>query len=220
MPEQPRLSESLGRPPANKGKTYPTNRLLPEEVRALLDACGSDSLGKRNRALLMCLYRTGATISEVLDLLVDDVNVDERTLRFVGGRKHQPRDLGIDDPLRDALTEWMDERSKLSLPDPFLFCHIGYWRDIYKGGQRLSADAIRDMLKAVTASAGLTATRVHAQAFRFTLAAELIEEGWPIPYIQKQLGFSQFTSMNKLIDLLRLPYPSDAEVSAVVRTRA
>jgi integrase len=75
------------------------------------------------------------------------------------------------------------------------------------------------MLRALCSRAELGETRVHPQAFRHSFAAELIGEGWPLPYIQRQLGITTFRNIDTLLNNLGLPQPADDEVMAVVRTR-
>lgn len=48
-------------------RTYPADRLTPEEVQAVISACSATSrTGIRNRALLTLLYRSGLRISEAI----------------------------------------------------------------------------------------------------------------------------------------------------------
>ncbi|HDK45789.1 MAG TPA: hypothetical protein ENG94_05870 [Actinobacteria bacterium] len=65
-----------GRTPANKGKTYPAEILTSDEFQALLARIPTTpSLGLRNRALIVLLYRTGLRHPEALDLRPEDVDL-------------------------------------------------------------------------------------------------------------------------------------------------
>src|SRR5205807_2597622 len=61
-----------------KGQRYPPEVRSQEEVERLLDACGRSFTGRRNRALLVLLWRCGLRLSEALALEPRDVRSWER----------------------------------------------------------------------------------------------------------------------------------------------
>ena len=65
--------------------------LSVEEVDALINAVErTDEFGTRDRAILEFLYSTGARISEMIDLRVGDLYIDEMIVRLFGkGRKER-----------------------------------------------------------------------------------------------------------------------------------
>lgn len=77
----------------NKRATHQAVAYLePEEARALIAAVDTSSpRGRRDHALLLLLYNTGARISEALTLRADDLRLDRpRQARFLGkGRKER-----------------------------------------------------------------------------------------------------------------------------------
>jgi site-specific recombinase XerD len=84
------------RPPAVPEQPVPV--LTEEELRALLRACEGDRSvsGLRDLAIVRIFIDTGARLSEVATLRVDDVNLDAGTLQFLGkGRRvrHNPISL-------------------------------------------------------------------------------------------------------------------------------
>jgi len=62
-----------------------------EEVDALINAVErTDEFGTRDRAILEFLYSTGARISEMIDMRVGDLYLDEQIVRLFGkGRKER-----------------------------------------------------------------------------------------------------------------------------------
>lgn len=221
MSEPPRLSPFLGRPAASKGKKLPPTLLQPDEVEALLAACdqGPEAMRTRNRALIMLLYRTGTTIGEALALRLADIDLPGRSIHIDGGGNLAKRTLGMDESLHGMLVTWLDRRRALDLSGDRLLCNTGYGPGERLKGGPLSPPAVRHMLRVLCPRAGLGETRVHPQAFRHSFAAELIGEGWPLPYIQRQLGITTFRNIDTLLNNLGLPQPADDEVMAVVRTR-
>jgi site-specific recombinase XerD len=59
--------------------------LTDAELRALLKACeGSDSIARRDTAILRVFIDTGARLSEVANLSMENVDLDDQTLTVVG----------------------------------------------------------------------------------------------------------------------------------------
>lgn len=155
-------------------------------MRALIEACGRRSpTGKRNRALIVVLWRAGLRISEALSLQVNDVG--DGWLRVERGKGGKARTVGMDPEAFAVLERWMDERRRqrrqgrpLTARAP-LFCTLkGGWMD----------DAyVRRLLRRLAKKAGVQ-KRVHPHGLRHTHANELAEEGVAMPIIQAQLGHS------------------------------
>src|SRR5439155_10907863 len=75
-------AEGVVRPKVPKSLPHP---LTVEEVEALLAARGAgDVPGLRDRAIMETLYGAGLRISELVGLDVDDVDLDEGSVRAFG----------------------------------------------------------------------------------------------------------------------------------------
>jgi site-specific recombinase XerD len=78
-------------------RRFPPEVLNDAEVRALLHACGDRTLPeRRNRALLVLLYRSGLRISEALMLHPKDIDLDSGTVRVLFAKGGRSRTVGID----------------------------------------------------------------------------------------------------------------------------
>jgi site-specific recombinase XerD len=202
-----------GERPPNYGRTFPPTLLQPEEVVRLMHTCDPDKRGLRLRAVIAVLYRAGPLISEALALRLGDVDLEQRTLRFASHRQAD-RTVGMDGTAFAVMEEWLTFRE--SLPGDLVFCTINRPEP---GGPVHSAyfrTAFGDLAKA----AGLAGTRVHPQAFRHSLAAELIIEGWPLSFIQAQLGIKTLYAMDRFLKNLDIGPPQPEDVRRVIRTRA
>ncbi len=173
--------ESNGRPPANKGLKYPAEVLNPGEVRALIGACSSDSpTWLRNRALIVLLYRTGLRCSEALHLDPKDIDFELGAVSVLHGKGDRRRTVGIDAGALEVVEGWTERRAKLELDrNAPLFCSLT--------GGRLAGSYVRTILPQLAEAAGV-AKRVHPHGLRHTHAFELLQEGVPLPIIQRQLG--------------------------------
>jgi site-specific recombinase XerD len=204
--------------PPNEDKKLPPTYLQPGDVEALLDACDQTQHPVRNRALVTFLYRTGAVIGEALSVRLPDIDLTDNTVRLTG-EKLADRTVGIDQPLHQALSEWLQERATLDLEGDWVFCRLSKKTGAAgQPGDALSYERVQWLWKVLTKAAGL-GTRVHAQAFRHSFAVELIGEGWPLPYIQRQLGITVFRNLDTFMKNLDMRLPNEDEVVAVIHTR-
>ena len=73
-----------GRPPKNKGLSFPADPPRVEEIVAVMRAAGDGPDGARLRALIVILWRAGLRISEALDLAETDL---DRARGAVGVRR-------------------------------------------------------------------------------------------------------------------------------------
>jgi site-specific recombinase XerC len=184
--------------------------LSPEEVKALLVACGGDSRSAvRDHALLVVMWRAGLRCSEALELRPCDVNFGAGTIRVRFGKGRKARTVGTDDAALAAVSVWLDARSAAGVIDGPLFCRL-------KGqpGAPLSTRYVRAQIARLAVRAGVR-HRVHPHAMRHTHAVELRREGWQIPQISRQLGHSSIATTQTYVDHL---YP--AEVIDLARARS
>lgn len=71
------------------------NVLSIDEVESLLDINLKDQYGYRNKAMLELLYATGLRVTELVNLKLSDINIDECVLRTIGkGNKERIIPIG------------------------------------------------------------------------------------------------------------------------------
>ena len=81
-----------------KGVKYPIEILERREIEALLAGCGTSPTGRRDRAVLTLLWRSGLRISEALALRQADVNLAAGTVRVLRGKNGKARTVALDAP--------------------------------------------------------------------------------------------------------------------------
>jgi integrase/recombinase XerD len=172
-------SEGVVRPKVPKNLPRP----LPlEDVEAILAAPpDGDVPGIRDRAILETLYGAGLRISELVGLDVDDVDLDEGSVRVLGkGSKERVVPLGsvatqaVGAYLRRARPALARESS-----GPALFLNL-------RGG-RLTRQGSTGVLKNAAARAGVT-KRVTPHTLRHSFATHLLEGGADVRVVQELLG--------------------------------
>jgi integrase len=220
-----RRSPRKGTEPLNKGKRYPAEPLTGAEVYELLRACdrmarrpetgGTIGAAKRNRALIMVLWRSGLRCAEVLALMPKDVDLEAGRIAVLRGKGAKRRTVGLDREACAMLAEWMAERAQLGVGvGEAVFCVInGPTR-----GQAINAPYVRDLLKRLARNAGIQ-KRVHPHGFRHTYAAWLLEQGVPVLDLQKMLGHTDPVMTFHYADHL-LPFQALERVNGVQWPRA
>ena len=194
-----------GKAPALKGKgarrpgetekdrePLPPDVLAPEQVRAMLEACGTSTTGIRNAAMLATLYGSAIRISEACGLYPADLNLAAGEGLLDGGalylraRKGGHHDtIAISRAMVPYLVAWTERRASLGLNgrDPY-FCAIA--GDSL--GNPTSASYWRHLLPKLAEKAGIEGLRVHPHGLRRTAATHMRDAGVPLDVIQRQLG--------------------------------
>ncbi|HUH08421.1 MAG TPA: site-specific tyrosine recombinase XerD [Egibacteraceae bacterium] len=154
--------------------------LSVEQVERLLAApVGEDPAALRDRGMLELLYGAGLRVSELVDLDVDDVDVESRTVRCVGkGDKERMVPLG--GAARAAIEAWVVRgRASLGPKSPALFCNQRGGRLTRQGGWKIvkrHADAV-----------GLS-RQVSPHTLRHSFATHLLDNGADVRVVQELLG--------------------------------
>lgn len=155
-----------------------------EQVSALLAATdGEDVQQLRDKALLELLYATGARVSEVVNLNVDDV-VDLEMVRLTGKGDKQ-RIVPVGSYARAALDAYLVRgRPVLSVrgrATPALFLGVR--------GQRVSRQNAWLIIRAAAERAGLD-IEVSPHTLRHSFATHLLAGGADVRVVQELLGHS------------------------------
>ena len=160
-----------------------------EQMTALLDATGSDDPASlRDRALLELLYATGARISEIVALNVDDVPDDSDFVRVVGKGSKQ-RLVPVGSFARAALQTYLVRVRPLysarGRSTPALFLGLR--------GDRLSRQGAWLIIQSAARRAGLE-QHISPHTFRHSFATHLIAGGADVRVVQELLGHSSVTT--------------------------
>lgn len=165
-------------------------KALPvEDVLRLLDhGAGPGVRGLRDRALLELLYSTGARISEVVGLDLDDLDSDQRTV-LLDGKGGKQRRVPVGGPALEALDAYL-VRGRPGLAargrgDPAIF--------VNSRGGRLSRQSAWTALNRAAERAGI-GTDVSPHVLRHSFATHLLEGGADVRVVQELLGHSSVTS--------------------------
>jgi integrase/recombinase XerD len=156
--------------------------LTIDQVERLLAAPDPESpLGIRDRALLELLYATGARVSEVVQLDVDDISVGE--VVRVRGKGDKERIVPVGVFAREALDAYLTrvrpELARRGRATPRLF--------LGARGAALSRQSVWLVIQDAAKRADLTA-HVSPHTFRHSFATHLLQGGADVRVVQELLG--------------------------------
>jgi len=204
-------SEEVGAPrvPAGIPKA-----LDEEEVDRLLHAVtGDDPLARRDRALLELLYGTGIRISEAVGLDLDDLDLEDGTVRVLGkGSKERVVPIGrgarvaLDAYLRDGRLALRRARARRASDADAVVLNA-------RGG-RISRQSCWAIVKRAGERVGLEA-RLSPHVLRHSCATHMLEGGADLRAIQEMLGHASLSttqrythlSLDKLLEVYDKSHP-------------
>ncbi len=157
--------------------TYLTN----EEIAKLFNIRLTKPVDYRNKAILEVMYATGARISEVINLELNQIDFEECIIRVVGKGKKE-RIIPLDDVAIDALDNYINNYR------PFLIknetCNYVF---LNKNGEKISRQMIFKILKNLANKAGIT-KEISPHTLRHSFASNLLNNGANLRVIQELLG--------------------------------
>lgn len=156
--------------------------LSPEMVNRLIAApTRADRYPLRDRALLALLYATGCRASEVCNLTLRDVHLDEGYCRCVG-KGNKERMVSLNPVARSALEAYLThERSQLALNTP------DGWLLVTRSGKGLTRIMVWHLVKKYAARIGAS-KEISPHTLRHSFATHMLAGGAEIRALQELLG--------------------------------
>lgn len=153
------------------------------EMRRILDCCSNRSWpGARFKMFVILCWRTGIRCDEALNIMPNDINLEECSIRIVGkGRKF--RTVGFDPRTREFIKNFMLIRAKYGFGD-------GHYLLCSGQGRKLCPSEARRKIGRVCKHAQI-GKYVHVHGLRHTAAHDMLMDGLDVRTIQRQLGHSK-----------------------------
>jgi integrase/recombinase XerD len=163
----------------------PLPRLLTmEEVDRLIEAPDlATPPGLRDRAMIEVMYATGLRVSELVNLTLDRVELDNGLVRTVG-KAQKERVVPLGDSAVDAVRAYLD-RGRRRSTEPWLFLNYrgkrltraGFWLILRGHGERAKIDK-----------------RITPHMLRHSFATHLLERGADLRSVQIMLGHADIST--------------------------
>jgi integrase/recombinase XerD len=173
--------------PPGTPRRLPKALAVAEVLRLLGGVVGDDPRALRDRALLELLYSSGARISEVVGLDVDDVDTADRTV-LLDGKGGKQRLVPVGRPALSALDAYLVRARPVFAArgrgSPGVFLN--------SRGTRLSRQSAWSTLKSAAERAGIGGVSPHV--LRHSFATHLLEGGADVRVVQELLGHASVTT--------------------------
>jgi integrase/recombinase XerD len=156
--------------------------LTTEEVDRLEESIDlSKWEGHRNRAIIEVLFSCGLRVSELVNLKLSDLYLDDEYVRVLG-KGSKERLVPISSKAIQELHYWFDDRHLMNIKpgeEDYVFLN--------RRGAHLTRTMILIMIKALAKEAGIQKT-ISPHTLRHSFATALLEGGADLRFIQALLG--------------------------------
>jgi len=173
-------------------QTLPRVILTMKEAGRVLDAADDQTpSGLRDRAILETFYATGLRVSEIANLSVHDVDLEDLTLRVILGKGRKDRNVPLTAAAAEMIEAYMAKgRARLlqSVKDRRLF--------VADHGGRMHRAVLSRLVQHYAKKAGV---KKHAtpHTFRHSIATHLLRKRADIRHIQVLLGHASLKTTER-----------------------
>lgn len=186
------ITEKINYNPTNDLEQPKTIKSLPHvlsinEVELLLDFDLNKKQDYRDKAILELLYSSGLRISELINLKLENINLNENLVRVMGKGKKE-RIVPIGDYATYYLDLYIKEYRKL-----FLKGKISDYVFINASGNKLSRQSVFKMLQKRKEEKQIK-TKFSPHTLRHSFASHMLENGADLRSIQELLGHSDIST--------------------------
>ena len=187
-----------------KDQRIPTYLQEQEAVDLMAASDMNNKSEERDTAVLELLYSTGMRCSEIVGLVLDDVDTSNRSIRVIGkGRKERWVPFGA--PANKALSRYLLTRRTVAGRDPLF---------IGTKSKPLSDRTVRRIVARGLIRASVR-TKASTHTLRHSFATHLLQRGGDLRSIQELLGHSslsttqRYTHVNPkyLLDIYKQTHP-------------
>lgn len=178
------------------GRTLP-DILSTQEIDSMIDAIDYDKAeALRNHAIIETLYGSGLRVSELTELRISRLNLDEGFL-IVTGKGDKQRIVPISPIATDLIREYLPTRATLNIkPDSTDILFLN------RRGARMTRVMVFYIIRDLAQAAGIS-KKVSPHTLRHSFATHLLEGGANLRAIQEMLGHESIATTEIYLHLDR-----------------
>jgi len=163
------------------------DNLLPdmiykEELEKILSYNPNGKFSHRNKAIIFLLYSSGVRVSELCNITMETINIEDRYL-IVTGKGNKTRVCPFSQKCKEAIENYLhfERNTYLKAGNKYLF--------INKYGEKITTRSIENIISKVSLEL-FGNTKLHPHIFRHTYATNLLNNGADLRIVQELLGHS------------------------------
>ena len=196
VPDMLGVCQRVAASPAKRAPPAETNYLERDEMSAILRSLPRDGRhARRNYALILFLYNTGARVQEVVDLHVENLDLGAQPRVHLHGKGDKWRTCPLWQETAKQLRALLGPAPHGRAKD-FVFCS--------KNGVPLTRFGVYKMIRRYASEfdvSGPRPRRVSPHIFRHTAAVHLLESGVEVNVIRGWLGHVDLETTNRYAEL-------------------
>lgn len=183
--------------PARKPKKLPKILSRADVARLLNSINTKTKTGLRNRLCLEFMYRAGLRVSEVCNLALTDVDLENDLIFIQQSKGNKDRTVPLDPELKKWCLKWLEIRPE----SEYFICAVSEGSK----GKPLNQRQVRELCYNLSKKAGVYINDNHHRkpcyphSLRHTFATELLEEGFTLAEVQQLLGHSNISTTSKYL---------------------
>lgn len=139
----------------------------------------------RDKTILFLLYGTGLRVSELSNLNLNHLDLDNRIIHVVGGKGNKDRIVPLPDLIIPILKESITKRVENANSTALI---------LNRSGNRLTPRSIQRLVKKYKKEAGLEEKKVTPHTLRHAFATHLLSNAVDIRVIQELLGHASLST--------------------------
>ena len=178
--------------------------LFKNEYKALLyQALGNT----RDYAILMVFLQTGIRVSELVNLRVGDIDLENKTLTVRQGKGKKDRSIPLEEQALKAIKDYKKERAgELIIEEDVFF--------LAKNGTSLDQRTVRYIVHKYLEQAGVK-KKASVHTLRHTYGTHKVDKGMSIPTLKELLGHRKMETTYKYIHLAKTSLRQEQEATAL-----
>ena len=161
--------------------------LTEDEVLNLLDIELTDNFSYRNKAMLELMYATGLRVSELVDLKLQDVDLNQDIIRTMG-KGSKERIIPIGDYAKEYLEKYIYEYRGTMLKKT-----INEYLFLNNHGNKMTRQGFFKIIKKIAKEKGIDKD-LSPHTLRHSFASHLLKYGADLRTIQELLGHSDIST--------------------------
>jgi len=169
-----------------KEKKLP-NFITYEDYLSLINVIENDTLGKRNKVLIESLFSCGLRISEAVNIKLEDINKNDKSIRILG-KGNKERIVYYGDYFKEYLNDYLNNARDLLLDKK----HSKYLM-LDNLGNHLTTRGARYIIDNIVKKS-LIKKKITPHTLRHTFATELLNNGADIRMVQELLGHASLST--------------------------